>query len=59
MRGTVPGAGRPLGDARVTLLDAAGDVVATTTTGYDGAYAFSDLDGGPFTLIAARPGPPE
>ncbi|MGW1913380.1 MFS transporter [Streptomyces sp. NPDC002076] len=43
----------PLGDARVTLLDAAGDVVATTTTGDDGAYAFSDLDGGPYTFIVA------
>ncbi|MQY34063.1 putative multidrug resistance protein MdtD [Streptomyces sp. RB17] len=53
VRGTVRGAGGPLGDARVTLLDAAGNVVATTTTGDDGAYAFSDLDGGPYTLIAA------
>lgn len=44
----------------MTLLDAAGDVVATTTTGDDGAYAFSDLDGGPYTLIVlgCPPGPP-
>ncbi|MFD5268167.1 MFS transporter [Streptomyces sp. NPDC058335] len=52
VRGTVRGAGAPLGDARVTLVDAAGNVVATTTTGSDGAYAFSDLDSGPYTVIA-------
>lgn len=34
----------PLPDARVTLVDAAGNVVATSTTGEDGAYAFTDLD---------------
>jgi hypothetical protein len=48
----VRGAGAPLGDARVTLVDTAGNVVATTTTGSDGAYAFSDLDCGPYTVIA-------
>ncbi|MGW1029250.1 MFS transporter [Streptomyces sp. NPDC002577] len=52
VRGTVRGAGAPLGDARVTLVDAAGNVVATTTTGLDGAYAFSDLDSGEYTVIA-------
>ncbi|WP_416985303.1 MFS transporter [Streptomyces sp. T028] len=52
VRGTVRGAGTPLGDARVTLVDAAGNVVASTTTGSDGAYAFSDLDGGQYTVIA-------
>ncbi|GAA3534992.1 MFS transporter [Nonomuraea rosea] len=44
--------GVPLTDARVTLLDAAGNVVGTTTTGDDGAYAFADLTGGQYTLIA-------
>ncbi|MEV0218252.1 MFS transporter [Streptomyces sp. NPDC050704] len=53
VRGTVLGAGTPLSDARVTLVDAAGNVVATTTTGSDGAYAFSDLDSGAYTVIAA------
>ncbi len=53
MCGTVQAPHGPLGDARVTLLDAAGNVVATATTGADGAYAFSDLDGGPYTVIAA------
>ncbi|WKN16066.1 DHA2 family efflux MFS transporter permease subunit [Streptomyces sp. JUS-F4] len=42
----------PLTDARVTLIDAAGNVVATATTGEDGAYAFTDLDTGEYTVIA-------
>ncbi|HWV77931.1 MAG TPA: DHA2 family efflux MFS transporter permease subunit [Isoptericola sp.] len=42
----------PLADARVTLLDAAGNVAGTATTGADGAYAFTDLDGGEYTVIA-------
>ncbi|MFF7766657.1 MFS transporter [Streptomyces massasporeus] len=52
VRGTVRGGGVPLSDARVTLVDAAGNVVATTRTGLDGAYAFSDLDTGAYTVIA-------
>ncbi|MEU9112944.1 MFS transporter [Streptomyces sp. NPDC048483] len=43
----------PLPDARVTLVDAAGNVVATSTTGEDGAYAFTDLDAGDYTVIAS------
>ncbi|CAM5631100.1 MFS transporter [Streptomyces spiroverticillatus] len=43
---------RPLPDARVTIMDAAGNVVATSTTGEDGAYAFTDLDAGEYTVIA-------
>ncbi|MGV4930122.1 MFS transporter [Streptomyces sp. BHT-5-2] len=43
----------PLADARVTLVDAAGNVVATSTTGTDGAYAFTDLDAGDYTVIAS------
>ncbi|MFE1878271.1 MFS transporter [Streptomyces diastatochromogenes] len=42
----------PLADARVTLVDAAGNVVGTATTGTDGAYAFADLDNGEYTVIA-------
>ncbi|MFE5337391.1 MFS transporter [Isoptericola sp. NPDC056573] len=42
----------PLADARVTLVDAAGNVAGTATTGADGAYAFTDLDGGEYTVIA-------
>ncbi|MGW1179684.1 MFS transporter [Streptomyces drozdowiczii] len=43
---------RPLPDARVTLVDAAGNVVANSTTGEDGAYGFADLDAGEYTVIA-------
>ncbi|MFI1394637.1 MFS transporter [Streptomyces sp. NPDC020681] len=54
VRGTVRGGPdhRPLADARVTLVDTAGHVVATATTGDDGAYAFADLDAGEYTVIA-------
>ncbi|WP_327354952.1 MFS transporter [Streptomyces sp. NBC_01304] len=52
VQGTVLTAGGPLADARVTLVDAAGNVVATATTGTDGAYAFTDLDSGEYTVIA-------
>ncbi|MEW1775619.1 MFS transporter [Streptomyces sp. NPDC086777] len=52
VRGTVRGAGGPLADARVTLVDGAGNVVGTTTTGDDGAYTFSDLDSGQYTVVA-------
>jgi EmrB/QacA subfamily drug resistance transporter len=43
----------PLPDARVTLVDAAGNVVATATTGEDGAYGFTDLDSGDYSIIAS------
>lgn len=43
---------RPMPDARVTLVDAAGNVIATSTTGEDGAYAFADLDAGEYSVIA-------
>ncbi|MFJ8198377.1 MFS transporter [Streptomyces sp. NPDC096152] len=54
LRGTVraPG-GRPVEDARVTLLDAAGNVVDTLTTGPDGTFRFVDLASGEYTVIAA------
>jgi uncharacterized protein YfaS (alpha-2-macroglobulin family) len=54
VRGTVRvrGADAPLADARVTLLDAAGNVIGTATTGQDGEYAFADLTGGQYTVIA-------
>ncbi|MEU9116641.1 MFS transporter [Streptomyces sp. NPDC048483] len=45
--------GSPVHDARVTLLDPAGNVVGTSTTGRDGEYVFTDLDGGEFTVIAS------
>jgi EmrB/QacA subfamily drug resistance transporter len=43
----------PLPDARVTLVDSAGQVVATATTGEDGAYGFTDLDAGDYSVIAS------
>ncbi|MFF2508913.1 MFS transporter [Streptomyces sp. NPDC058067] len=52
LTGVVRAAGGALNDARVTLVDAAGNVVATATTGDDGAYAFTDLDSGDYTVIA-------
>ncbi|MEU6892405.1 MFS transporter [Streptomyces sp. NPDC046557] len=52
VQGVVRAPGGPLSDARVTLVDAAGNVVATARTGVDGAYAFTDLDGGEYTVIA-------
>ncbi|MET9555159.1 MFS transporter [Streptomyces sp. NPDC006645] len=54
VRGTVRAGAdrRPLPDARVTLIDAAGNVVATATTGDDGVYGFADLDAGEYTVMA-------
>ncbi|MFC9245584.1 MFS transporter [Streptomyces sp. NPDC057136] len=54
LRGTVrANGGRPVEDARVTLLDAAGNVVDTLTTGPDGTFRFVDLSSGEYTVIAA------
>ena len=54
LRGTVrAGGGRPVEDARVTLLDAGGNVVDTATTGADGLFRFVDLSAGEYTVIAA------
>ncbi|MFJ9905964.1 MFS transporter [Streptomyces sp. NPDC101152] len=54
LRGTVrAGGGRAVEDARVTLLDAAGNVVDTLTTGPDGSFRFVDLSSGEYTVIAA------
>ncbi|MFD6437371.1 MFS transporter [Streptomyces venezuelae] len=54
LRGTVrAGGGRPVEDARVTLLDAAGNVVDTLTTQADGTFRFVDLSSGEYTVIAA------
>ncbi|MFG2575008.1 MFS transporter [Streptomyces sp. NPDC048481] len=54
LRGTVRATGgRAVEDARVTLLDAAGNVVATLTTGADGTFGFGDLSCGEYTVIAA------
>ncbi|MFH9658076.1 MFS transporter [Streptomyces sp. NPDC017248] len=52
LQGVVRAPHGPLADARVTLVDQAGNVVGSATTGSDGAYAFTDLDGGEYTVIA-------
>ncbi|WP_406443957.1 MFS transporter [Streptomyces sp. NBC_01613] len=52
LQGVVRAPHGPLADARVTLVDAAGNVVGTATTGTDGAYAFTDLNSGDYTVIA-------
>ncbi|MGI5368909.1 MFS transporter [Streptomyces iakyrus] len=52
VQGVVRAPHGPLADARVTLVDQAGNVVGSATTGTDGAYAFTDLDGGEYTVIA-------
>jgi EmrB/QacA subfamily drug resistance transporter len=43
----------PLGDARVALVNSAGNTVAVTTTGSDGEYAFTDLAEGEYTVTAS------
>ncbi|MEU0584452.1 MFS transporter [Streptomyces sp. NPDC006132] len=54
LRGTVrAGGGRPVEDARVTLLDVGGNVIDTLTTGADGTFRFVDLASGEYTVIAA------
>jgi tellurite resistance protein TehA-like permease len=44
--------GRPIAEARVTLLDPAGGIVAPHTA-EDGSYAFTNLEADRFTLVAA------
>ncbi|MFF4650103.1 MFS transporter [Streptomyces sp. NPDC001380] len=54
LRGTVrTSGGHPVADARVTLLDPAGTVVAAVTTGADGSFRFGDLQPGEYTVIAS------
>ncbi|AJT69354.3 hypothetical protein T261_7757 [Streptomyces lydicus] len=55
VRGTVRAGegGRPLSDARLTLVDAAGNVVRSTVTDHDGTYVFTDLTAGEYSLIAS------
>lgn len=52
--GTVRGpSGEPLEHARVTLLDSAGELLAQNVTGSDGAYSFTGLEGGDYTVLAS------
>ena len=47
------GNGRVVPDARITLLDRAGNVVAMATTDEAGEYSFTDLPEGDYTVIAS------
>ncbi|MCH5675891.1 carboxypeptidase-like regulatory domain-containing protein [Streptomyces sp. CME 23] len=44
--------GRPVADARITLLDADGVLVASARTADDGTYTLTDLTPGAYTLVA-------
>ncbi|MEU0598503.1 carboxypeptidase-like regulatory domain-containing protein [Streptomyces sp. NPDC006393] len=44
--------GRPVPDARVTLLNERGDVVASATTATDGTYTLRNLAPGAYTVVA-------
>ena len=46
-------AGTTVPDARVTLLDTDGNVVAVATTGPNGRYSFENLAEGDYTVIAS------
>ncbi|MBQ0827859.1 MFS transporter [Streptomyces tagetis] len=52
LQGVIRAPHGPLADARVTLIDAAGNVAGSAGTGPDGAYAFTDLDAGEYTVVA-------
>ena len=54
LRGTVRTlGGHPVAEARVTLLDSSGTVVAAVTTGADGTFRFTDLEPGEYTVMAS------
>ena len=54
LSGTVRTAdGRPVPDARVTVLDADGAVATMTSTGEDGGYCFDTLPAGDYTVVAS------
>jgi hypothetical protein len=46
-------AGEVIEDARVALLDPAGNVATVTTTGPDGGYSFENLPPGEYTVVAS------
>lgn len=50
---TRQGSERPVADAQVAVLDAAGLPAATAVTGEDGAFRIDDLPSGPYTLVAS------
>jgi EmrB/QacA subfamily drug resistance transporter len=46
-------AGQPVPDARITVLDMAGNVVAVTYTDAEGEYVLADLSAGDCTVVAS------
>ena len=46
---------RPLGGVTVQLVDAGGNVVATTVTASDGSYRFDNVEPGTYTLRQTQP----
>ncbi|MEV2191053.1 carboxypeptidase-like regulatory domain-containing protein [Streptomyces phaeochromogenes] len=44
---------RPVPHAQITLLNAHGDVVTTSTTSANGTYTLKDLTPGPYTVVAS------
>jgi hypothetical protein len=57
LRGEVWTHDRPYENARVTLMNEAGKIVATTMSDAGGSFAFEDLALGNYTLVAAGHGP--
>nr|WP_240509961.1 carboxypeptidase-like regulatory domain-containing protein [Streptomyces malaysiense] len=59
VRGTVrhEHTGRPVPDARITLLGASGEVVASAATGADGTYTLQNLAPGAYTVVTSGFGP--
>ena len=53
---TAPGVQTPLGGAKITLQNAAGDTLAVTRTAADGEFAFYDLADGTYQLISSADG---
>ena len=45
----------PLADVTLTLLDAAGNTIATTTTAKKGWYSFTGLQPGEYTVVETQP----
>ncbi|MFE2071612.1 MFS transporter [Streptomyces misionensis] len=45
--------GRPVPDARITLLSASGEVVASATTAADGTYTLQNLVPGSYTVVTS------
>ena len=56
VNGTIESDGQPLADVTVEILDSTGIVVDTATTAADGAFNFSDLSPGTYTIRASKDG---